>query len=131
MSGQEERRQGQDDRQTGEDEADPTDHRSEAAPKTPAAVDRQLGGGRSGQEIGCRDAVFELVGGEPSPLLHAQPAEESDVGWGTAEPDDPDAAPLADDGPERDRWVEGLSHGLGHRMETRRGSRSALPTRGW
>jgi hypothetical protein len=77
---------------------------------TGASVD-EVPSDRSGS-----DAVFELVGGEPSPLLHAKPAEECDVGRGAAKPDSANASPLADDGTERHGLAERLGHGLDNRM---------------
>ena len=127
MSGQEQRRQGQDDREAGKDEADSTDDGSEAAPETPSAVDRQLGGCGAREEVGSGDAVLELVGSQPLTLLDAELAEQCNVGGWTAKSDGANASPLADDGPERDRLAQGLGHGSGNRMARTVADEDALP----
>ena len=72
MGGEEQHGERQDHHESEKDEAESAHHRPEASSQSPRAVDRQLGRGRTGQEIRRRDGVFELVLAKPASSLHAQ-----------------------------------------------------------
>ena len=93
-AGEEQRGQREDDDQAGHDERDSAEQRADPAADLPGAEDRQLGGGRAGQQIARGDGVFELALGQPFPALHTQLAQQRDMrGW-PAEADAADPAPL-------------------------------------
>src|SRR5437763_1005701 len=77
-----------------------------AAP--PGAQAGELGGRRPGQQVAGGDRVLGLAGGDPPAPLHAQLAQEQDVGRRPTEPDRSQPPPLPGDGPER------LSRGRRH-----------------
>ena len=105
--------QGQDGDQAGDDERGTADQRAQAAAQPPRAEDRQLGGGRAGQQVTDRDGILELLRVQPFALLDAQIAEHPDVSWRPAEPDAADPAPLAHDGGQglTRRFRPGRLHG--------------------
>ena len=69
--------------------------------KPPRTQDCQLGRSWSGKQVGRGDAVFEFVRTQPATFLDAQLAEQRNVAGRSAKTDDPDAAPLANNGAER------------------------------
>src|SRR6185437_10756596 len=66
-----------------------------------------------GNRLVERDGVLELVGGQPAPVLDAEFVQESDMGRGASETDDPDAAPLPPDDRERHLLFYVLGHSRG------------------
>ena len=111
MAGEEHGGEGDDDRQAGTDEGEPTEQRSRDAGDPPGAEDRQLRGRGAGQQIGCRDAVLEVVSGQPPLLFDAEPTKHGDVRRGTAETQYADPAPLLEDGARSDGRTCGGAHG--------------------
>ena len=94
VGGQEQRREGEDDGEPGGNETDTADQPPESSPQAPGAEGGQLGRRRPGQQVGGRDAVLELGGGEPMVVLDAELAKQGDVGRRPTESDDADAPPL-------------------------------------
>ncbi len=123
MLPEEQRGQSQDDDQAGDDEAQPAGEGSGPASQPPRTEDGQLRRRRPGQQVAGGDGVFELGGRHPLPVVHAQLAQESDVGRRAAEPDAPDPAPLTSDGGQ----ANGLAGGL-HREERLRKPWPSGPT---
>ncbi len=100
---EEQRGQAEDYREPRQDEARTADEDSGRARQPPRAVHRELGRGGPWQQIRGRDAVLELLGGQPATLLDAQRAEQRDVGGRAAEADAAHPQPLAGNRRETDR----------------------------
>ena len=100
---EEQRGQGQDDDQPGHDERGAADQGAETAPQPPRAEDRELRGGRAGQQVADRDRVLEFLGGQPLAAFDAQVPQHLDVGRRPAEPQAADPPPLPQDRGQRHR----------------------------
>jgi len=91
----------EDEDQPRDDERRPAQEPAEPAAKTPRAVDRELGRGRTGEEVAGGERVFEVRRRQPAPLVDAELAQQRDMCRRPAEADAADPAPLTDDRGER------------------------------
>jgi hypothetical protein len=62
----------EDQKQPGEDETESTEESANLPAESPRTVDRELGGGWTGKQIGRRDCVFEIVLVEPVALINTK-----------------------------------------------------------
>ncbi len=109
---QEQGREAQDDDQAGNDEAGAAQQGPGQPAQPPGTEDRQLRGGRAGEQVGGGDPVFELAVRQPGAVLDAELAEQGDMRGRPAEADDSDAGPFARDGGQADPRGGLLGHGL-------------------
>ncbi len=98
-AGEEQRGEREDQHQPRDDERHAADDRAGRAAHSSGAVDRELCRGGSGQQVAGGDPVFELIFGQPPAAVHAEIAQERDVGGWAAEADATDPPPLPQDGP--------------------------------
>lgn len=98
MGTEENRGERQDHDEAGDDETDATDEATEGASHTPRAEDGQLRRHRTRQHIGGGDAVLELGGRHPPPIVDAETSQQGDMRGRTAEPGRADPTPLRHDG---------------------------------
>ncbi len=115
-AGETEDRQRDDEHQPGHDEADAAADSTNRPPQPPGAEDGQLGGGRSRQQVGGRDAVLELLGSHPAALLDAEATQQGDVRASHAAATDDRCVPLR--APRKVRFARGR-RGSGRRARRR------------
>ena len=123
--------QGKDHNEPRDDEANSAEHGCETAAEPPGAIDGELSGCRTGEQVGGGHAVFELTSRDPTSLVHAEPSQQGDVGRRATEADAAEASPLAGDGGELHALRRRPWRGLGstHRSApriSRASSRSCL-----